>query len=85
MTLSFYILERNARMDEMKISSNFTRGLLSKALNVIIRKKTGYNVSVQLNEIVAVNTNGKTQLHLDIDASLSNDELVNIFKNMGLN
>ena len=29
-------------MDEMKIVSKFTRGIISKALKMVIRKKTGW-------------------------------------------
>ena len=30
-------------MDEMKIVSKFTRGIISKALKKVIHKKTGYH------------------------------------------
>lgn len=38
-------------MDEMKIVSKFTRGIISKALKMVIHKKTGYDIDIQLNEI----------------------------------
>ena len=37
-------------MDEMRIVSKFTRGIISKAIKMVIRKKTGYNIDIQLNE-----------------------------------
>lgn len=38
-------------MDEMKISSKFTRMLLSKLAKGVLHKKLGYSVDIQLNEL----------------------------------
>ena len=70
-------------MDEMRIVSKFTRGIISKAM--IIRKKTGYNIDIQLNEAITTINDGKTHLHLDVDAELDKDELMSILKSIGLN
>ena len=72
-------------MDEMRIVSKFTRGIISKAIKMIIRKKTGYNIDIQLKEAVTTVSDGKTHLHLDVDAELNKDELMNILKSIGLN
>lgn len=72
-------------MDEMKIVSKFTRGIISKAVAMVIRKKTGHKVDVQLNEITTTITDGKTHLHLDVDTELDKDELIAILKSIGLN
>lgn len=69
----------------MRIVSKFTRGIISKAIKMFIRKKTGYNVDVQLNEAITTISDGKTHLHLDIDAELDKNELMNILKSIGLN
>ena len=53
-------------MDEMKIVSKFTRGIISKAIKMVI-------------------ADGKTHLHVDVDAEIGKDELVNILKSIGLN
>ena len=80
------ILERSKRsMDEMKIVSKFTRGIISKALKMVIRKKTGYDIDIQLNEVTTTIVDGKTHLHVDVDAEIGKDELVNILKSIGLN
>ena len=55
-------------MDEMRIVSKFTRGIISKAIKMVIRKKTGYNIDIQLNEAITTISDGKTHLHLDVDA-----------------
>lgn len=69
----------------MKIVSKFTRGIISKAIKMVIRKKTGYNIDIQSNEAIATVSDGKTHLHLDVDAELDKDELMNILKSIGLN
>lgn len=72
-------------MDEMRIVSKFTKGIISKALKMAVHKKTGYNVDIQLNEITTTINDGKTHLHLDVDAELEKDELIKILKSIGLN
>lgn len=69
----------------MKIVSRFTRGMISKLLKMVIHKKSGYNVDIQLNKVIATVTDGKTHLHLDIDVDLDKDELMRILKSIGLN
>ena len=68
----------------MKIVSKFTRGIISKALKMVIHKKTGYNVDIQLNEINTTITDGKTHLHVDVDAEIGKEQLINILKSIGL-
>lgn len=45
-------------MDEMRIVSKFTRGIISKAIKMVIRKKTGYNIDIQLNEAITTINDG---------------------------
>lgn len=72
-------------MDEMKIVSKFTRGIISKILKTVIHKKTGYEVDIRLNEVTTTISDGKTHLHLDVDAEIDKDELMKILKSIGLN
>lgn len=71
-------------MDEMKIVSKFTTGVISKLLKLTLRKKLGYDIDIRLNEVTAKVDNGKTHIHLDVDAELEKDELTKILKNVGL-
>lgn len=71
-------------MDEMKIVSKFTTNMVSKLVKMVLRKKLGYNVEIQLNEIKTTITDGKTHIHLDVDAELDKEELTKILKNIGL-
>lgn len=72
-------------MDEMKIVSKFTTNMISKLVKMVLRKKLGYNVDIQLNEIKTTITDGKTHVHLDVDAELEKEELIRILKKIGLN
>lgn len=70
-------------MDEMKIGSKFTTSIISKLVAMVIRKKLGYNVELKLNEVNATVIDGKTHVHLDVDAELEKDELMKILKSIG--
>ena len=71
-------------MDEMKIVSKFTTNMISKLVKMVLRKKLGYDIDIQLNEIKTTITDGKTHVHLDVDAELEKEELMNILKKIGL-
>lgn len=71
-------------MDEMKNGSKFTTGIISKLAALAIRKKFGYDIKLNLNEVNATVVDGKTHIHLDVDAELEKDELTKILKNIGL-
>lgn len=71
-------------MDEMRIVSKFTTNMVSKLVKMVLRKQLGYNVDIQLNEMKTTITDGKTHVHLDVDAELDKDELMKILKNIGL-
>ena len=71
-------------MDEMKIVSKFTTNMISKLVKKVLRKKTGYNIDIQLNAITASINDGRTHIHWDVDAELEKDELTKILKSVGL-
>lgn len=68
----------------MKIGSKFTTGIISKLVSMVIRKKLGYDVQLKLNEVNATVIDGKTHVHLDVDAELSKEELNKILASIGL-
>lgn len=68
----------------MKIGSKFTTGIISKLVSMVIRKKFGYDVQLKLNEVNATVIDGKTHVHLDVDAELNKEELNKILASIGL-
>ena len=72
-------------MDEMKIVSGFTKGIVSKIVRMVLRKKMGCDANILLNELNVSINDGKTHIHLDLDAELEKEELLKLLKNIGLN
>lgn len=73
-------------MDELKmsLSTKFMKGIVTKIISKAILKKTGYNISIQLNEIKLETVDGKVCLHADVDAEINNEDFINIIKNKDL-
>ena len=72
-------------MDEMRIVTKFTKGIISKIVKKIIRKNTGYDINFQFNSLVITIDDGRAKLHMDVDAELDKDVLTKILKDTGLN
>lgn len=68
----------------MKITSAFTRNIVSKLIRRVIKKKSGYDVDIRLSEFRTTIIDGKTRIHLNVDAELDKDELNKILKAIGL-
>lgn len=73
-------------MDELKLNltTDFMRNIVAKLIAMAIRKKTGYDINVLLNEIHITSSNGKIKIHANIDAETSNDFFVKLVKSIGL-
>lgn len=71
-------------MDEVKIMSGFTRGLVSKILQNVLSKKLGCKVNLQLNAFSATIVDGKVQIHADVDGEMDKNELTKLLKPTGL-
>lgn len=71
-------------MDEMRIGSKFITGIISKLLATVVKQKLGYNIDLKLNAVNATVGDGKAHVHLDIDAEVSNEEIMRILSGVGL-
>ena len=71
-------------MDEMRIGSKFITGIISKLLVTVVKQKLGYNIDLKLNAVNATVGDGKVHVHLDIDAEVSNEEIMRILSGVGL-
>lgn len=67
-------------MDEVNITTKFTKGLIGQILKRIIKKKIGYDATIQLNEFNTV-IGDTVHVHLSMDAEMSKEE----FKSMIFN
>lgn len=71
-------------MDEMRIRSKFITGIISKLLVTVVKQKLGYNIDLKLNTVNVTVGDGKAHAHLDIDAEVSNEEIMRILSGVGL-
>jgi len=71
-------------MDEMRLESKFTTGLVSKIAKKAVRTKLGYDVDIQLNNLRTTVIDDKTHVHLDVDLELTKEELDKLLKSIGL-
>lgn len=69
-------------MDELKIAINsaFMKRIIKTVLSKVIKKKLGYEIDIQINEIKADVTGGVVKLHLDMDGQITTDELSKLLK-----
>lgn len=73
-------------MDELKLILNtkFMRGMVTKIIKKAILKKTGYQVDIDLNEITVEVVDGKAHLHVNADAAINTNDLLDIIKSNDL-
>ena len=71
-------------MDEMKIESKFTTGIVSKLVAHGIKNKLGYDVDIRLNKFRTTIIEEKTNVHLDVDLELGKEELNKLLGSIGL-
>lgn len=72
-------------MDEMKITSPFLTGIISKVIKKTIRKKSGYDIDIQIESFnVKFDNDGNATVHLSADGNLKKEELLNILKGVGM-
>ena len=71
-------------MDEMRLESKFTTGLVSKIARTVVRKKLGYDMDIRLNRLRTTVVDEKTHVHLDVDLELTKEELDKLLKSVGL-
>lgn len=68
----------------MKLLSKFTTGIVSKLAEVVLHKKLGVDADIALNELQVTVVDGKTHIHLDLDAELSKEELTRLLEHIGI-
>lgn len=71
-------------MDEVRIKTKLMKNILSRLISTLIRKKTGYKVKVQLNDIDVVINDSTAHIHLDVEGDINIDEFKKISQIIGL-
>lgn len=64
------------------INSSFTKGILSRIAKKVIRKKTGYEIGLQIHDLNAQIENGVSKVCLNVELELPKEELMKILKDV---
>ena len=74
-------------MDEfkLKLSTRFTRKMVSKMISRSIRKKYGYKIDIHLEDLDIESLDGETNVKANVELRIDNDELIKILQKAGLN
>ena len=66
-------------MDEMKIKSDWLTKLVSKYITKRIKKKTGYDVTVNVGQIyISVDDGDMAHVHVEVNADMNKADLEKI-------
>ena len=65
-------------MDEVKITSLFTRKIIAGIIEKVIRKKTGNDVRIMLNDFTLTIDHETAAVHIDINASTPKNNFQNL-------
>lgn len=71
-------------MDELKITSKIMTKIISKGIAMVIKKKLGYNVDIQVHEIRATVNDGKAHVYLNAEGDVDIKEFKKFTKSIGL-
>ena len=71
-------------MDELKITSKIMTKIISKGIAMVIKKKLGYNVDIQIHEIRATVNEGRAPVYLNAEGDVDINEFKKFTKSIGL-
>lgn len=72
-------------MDKLEIKSHLLKGLITKIVGNIIKKKTGCQVGIRVDDIYAENCEGKVHIKLkEVDLEMTNGEFMKLLARIGL-
>lgn len=70
-------------MDEMRISSNFTKGIISKIVGKVINEKLGVNTSIGFASPIELTIDDNSaRIHLDLSVSVPKEDLLKLIKDL---
>lgn len=72
-------------MDKLEIKSKWLKSIIVKIIGNSIKKNTGCQVGIQVDDIYAENCDGKMRVKLkEVDLEMSNGEFMKLLAKMGL-
>ena len=68
-------------MDEMRIATKFTQGIIAKIIRKILIKKLGIDLTICFEAPIELKIDGDTaQIHLDVTVLVPTDDIQKIIK-----
>lgn len=71
-------------VDEVRFESEFIRNIISKLLARLLWKKLDCSAEIRLHEAEIKICEGRTSIHLNIDAEMENSELMQLLRKNGI-
>lgn len=68
----------------LKLSTNFTKGIVSKLVSKAISKKLESQIDIRFNELSLTTNEDKVLIYADLHGEISREDLVKILKSLGL-
>lgn len=69
-------------MDELKLAlrTRFMKNIITKILSKAIRKKTGYDMNIQINRMEVEAYDGKINIRMDVNAEMNGEDLIKLLE-----
>lgn len=67
-------------MDELRIKSKFLKGIIENYICKFVKKKTGIDANLHINDVDVVNNNGEISFSVSINGFCSEKELTKLIK-----
>ena len=64
------------------LNSGWMKAIIGKAIGLGITKKAGINAGLKINDLKISDDESGVKLHLDLDVSMSKEELGKVLKNL---
>lgn len=71
-------------MDELKITSKLMTKIVSKGIEVALKKKLGYKIDIQVHEIAVTVNDGNAHVYLNAEGDVNINEFKKFTKAIGL-
>lgn len=69
------------KQDVIKLKTNLLRSVVSRQIEKALKKKTGYDIGIQIDKLTIVNEDGLTHIHLDGNAEINAKDLKKLCMN----
>ena len=69
---------------KLKLSTKFTKSIVSKLVSKAVSKKLGLQIDIQFNDLDLLTNEDRVLVHADLNGEISKEDLAKILKSLGL-